>query len=112
MNCLEYLGWPGKANYSAAASGIFGLTRSLALELAKDDITVNCLSRGDILYPEAGLAEEAAAKLADAQPVKRLGTPEDVANAVGFFASEASKYITGQTLFVCGGKSLYFSMSV
>jgi NAD(P)-dependent dehydrogenase (short-subunit alcohol dehydrogenase family) len=112
MNGLDYLGWPAKSNYSAAASGLFGLTRSLALELAKDDITVNCLAKGDIGYPELGLTDEQAAKLAEGQPVKRLGTPDDIAYAVGFFASETSKYITGQTLFVCGGKSLYFSMSV
>ena len=111
LSSFNYLGSPGMLNYSAATSGLFGLTRSLALDLAKDDIMVNCVVKGDILTPDAGLSDEDAAKLAESQPVKRLGKPEDVARAVAFFASDTSKYVTGQTLFVCGGKSAYSSMS-
>lgn len=111
LSSFYYLGWPGTVNYSAATSGVFGLTRSLALEIAKDDITVNCVAKGDILTPDTGLSVEEVAKLADSQPVKRLGKPEDVAHAVAFFSSDTSKYVTGQTLFVCGGRSLYSSMS-
>jgi len=111
LSSFNYLGWPGTVNYSASTSGVFGFTRSLALELAKDDVMVNCVVKGDILTPEAGLSDEEAAKLADSQPVKRLGKPEDVARAVAFFASDTSKYVTGQTLFVCGGRSVYSSMS-
>lgn len=111
LSSFNYLGWPGTVNYSAATSGLFGFTRSLALELAKDDIMVNCVVKGDILTAEAGWSEEEAAKLANSQPVKRLGGPEDVARVVAFFASDTSKYVTGQTLFVCGGKSVYCSMS-
>ncbi|MHB8202788.1 MAG: SDR family oxidoreductase [Desulfomonilaceae bacterium] len=111
LNTLYYLGWPGKVNYSAATSGIFGLTRSLALELAKDNVTVNCVVKGDILTPDTDLSVEEVGKWAESLPVKRLGKPEDVSTAVAFFASDTSKYVTGQTLFVCGGKSLYFSMS-
>ena len=111
LSSFYYLGWPGAVNYSAAASGVFGLTRSLALELAKYGITINCVAKGDIITPESRLSVEEAAKLADSQPVKRLGTPEDVAHAVTFLSSDSSRYVTGQTLFVCGGRSLYSSMS-
>ena len=107
---LDYMGWPGKANYSAAESAIFGFTRSLALEVAKDNITVNCVVKGDIRC--ADMTDEDVEKAAACLPVKKLGTPEDVALSVGFFASDTSPYTTGQTLFVCGGKSMYFSMSI
>ncbi len=107
---LEYIGWPGKANYSAAKSALFGFTRSLALECAQDDVTVNCVAKGDI--GTEGRSEAEIEKLTRQIPVKRLGTAEDLARAVGFFASDTSKYVTGQTFFVCGGKSAYFSMSI
>ncbi|MFZ3046672.1 MAG: SDR family oxidoreductase [Desulfatirhabdiaceae bacterium] len=110
INDLDYIGWPGKANYSAAKSAIFGFTRSIALEVAKDNITVNCVVKGDIR--SADMTDEDVEKAAARLPVKKLGTPEDVAMAVGFFASDTSPYTTGQTLFVCGGKSMYFSMSI
>ena len=110
MGSIDYLGWPGKVNYSSAKSAIFGFTRSLALETAKDNITVNTVAKGDVA--SFGLSEEDGAKLAERLPVKRLGQPEDIANAVAFFASDNSKYVTGQTLFVCGGKSMHFSMSI
>lgn len=107
---LEYIGWPGKANYAAAKAAIFGLTRALALESAKDAVTVNCVARGDIA--STGTTPEQAEKIAATLPVKRIGRPEDVAQAVGFFASDTSRYVTGQTFFVCGGKSAFFSMSI
>ena len=110
MGSLYYLGWPGKVSYSTAKSAIFGFTRSLALEVAKDDITVNTVAVGDLSRP--GLSEEVAGNMAKSIPVMRLGEPDDVANAVGFLASQSAKYVTGQTLFVCGGKSVYFSMSI
>jgi 3-oxoacyl-[acyl-carrier protein] reductase/2-[hydroxy(phenyl)methyl]-succinyl-CoA dehydrogenase BbsC subunit len=110
IGSLDYLGWQGKANYSAARSAIFGFTRSLALELAKSGITVNYVAKGEIAA--APLSEEDTARIKEVVPVQRAGKPEDVASVVGFFASDASSYLTGQTLFVCGGKSIYFSMSV
>jgi len=110
IGSLEYLGWPGKASYSASKAAIFGFTRSLALETAKDGVTVNYVVKGNV--SKSGLTDEQAEKLAASLPVQKIGKAEDVAMAVGFFASDASKYVTGQTLFVCGGKSLYFSMSV
>ncbi len=110
LSSVGYLGLPGGADIAAAQSGIFGLTRSLALEYAKDRITVNTLVLGDRAAPDQ--SEEDVARRTAAIPVKRLGVDDDIAHAVGFFASDASKYVTGQTFFVCGGKSAHFSMSV
>lgn len=110
LSSLAYLGQPKKADAAAAQAGIFGLTRSVALEVARDSITVNNVVKGDISV--AAMSEEEKEKLAAGIPVKRVGAPADVARAVCFFASDSSKYVTGQTFFVCGGKSAYFSMSV
>ncbi len=111
IGSLSSLGFPNKSSYSTAKSGLFGLTRSFALELAKDGITVNQILKGDIRGTQKGMTEEDEAKAAKGIPVQRLGKPEDVAYAVAYLASDESKYVTGQTLFVCGGKSLYSSMS-
>jgi 3-oxoacyl-[acyl-carrier protein] reductase/2-[hydroxy(phenyl)methyl]-succinyl-CoA dehydrogenase BbsC subunit len=110
VSSIEYMGWPESSNYSAAKSAIFGFTRSLALESAKDDVTVNCVAKGDIQI--ADISDDDRDKVIKGIPVKKLGTVEDVARTVGFFASDTSKYITGQIFFVCGGKSAYFSMSI
>ncbi|BBO80993.1 3-ketoacyl-ACP reductase [Desulfosarcina ovata subsp. sediminis] len=110
LTSLYYLGWPGATERVAAYSAAFGFTRSMALESAKDNITVNCLAVGDMA--QAGLKESETAKLTASIPMKRLGQPQDIQHAIAFLASERSKYITGQTLFVCGGKSIHFSMSV
>ena len=110
ISSLSYLGLPKNADVGAAKSGLFGLTRSIALEAARHNVTVNCVVTGDI--PAASVAEEVKTKIAGGIPVKRVGTPDDVAYAVSFFASDTSDYVTGQTFFVCGGKSNYFSMSV
>lgn len=107
---LGYLGLPNQSNVAAARAGLFGLTRSVALETARLGVTVNTVVKGDIETTATSDAERD--KLAAGIPVKRLGTPADVARAVAFFAADSSKYLTGQTLFVCGGKSTYFSMSV
>ena len=112
INDLDYLGMAGTSSYSTVKSGIFGFTRSLALELAKEGITVNTVVKGEIQQPDVALSEEDYANAAKRMPVNKLGTPDDIAYAVSLFASESSNYITGQTLFVCGGKSLYSSMSV
>ena len=110
LSSLAYLGLPKNADMAAAKSGLFGLTRSIALEMARHNVTLNCVVKGDV--PAASVAEEVKTKLAGGIPVKRVGTPEDVSYAVSFFASDSSDYVTGQTFFVCGGKSNYFSMSV
>jgi NAD(P)-dependent dehydrogenase (short-subunit alcohol dehydrogenase family) len=105
------LGTIGRTAYSATKAGIIGMGRTWALELAPFGITVNMVAPGpiqgtrmfhDIIPP--GSEREAA--LAAAIPVRRLGRPEDVVNAVMFFASRQSSFVTGQTLFVCGGSSI------
>lgn len=105
------LGLATRSAYSATKAGLIGLARTWALELAPDGITVNVVAPGPIretemfhdVIPADSPREEA---LAAAIPVKRLGAPDDVARAVMFFASPASSFITGQTLFVCGGSSI------
>lgn len=109
---LTYLGFSGTSNYAAAKSGIFGFTRALALELAKDQITVNTVIKGDINLEKKELSEDELKKATATIPVQRLGTPEDVAFAVSYFVSDTSSYTTGQMFFVCGGKSIYASMSI
>jgi 3-oxoacyl-[acyl-carrier protein] reductase/2-[hydroxy(phenyl)methyl]-succinyl-CoA dehydrogenase BbsC subunit len=110
VGSLEYLGTPNQSNYCASKAAVFGLTRSLALELAGEGITVNQVLKGD-MGQAAGSTEEERARAARI-PVDRLGSPADIAHAVAFLASASSKYVTGQNLIVCGGKSLYSSMSV
>lgn len=110
IGSLYYLGFRGKTHQSAANSAIFGFTRALALESAIDNITVNCIAVGDLSDPD--LSETDMAKMTGSIPVGRLGKAEDIDHAVHFFAAPSAKYITGQTLFVCGGKSIHFSMSV
>ena len=105
------LGLATRIAYSATKAGMIGMARTWALELAPDGITVNVVAPGPIRETEmfhdviaADSPREEA--LAAAIPVKRLGAPDDVAGAVMFFASPASSFITGQTLFVCGGSSI------
>jgi 3-oxoacyl-[acyl-carrier protein] reductase len=91
----------GQANYAASKAGLIGATKSLALELAKRDITVNCVAPGWIQTEMLGGADlEALAKMV---PLRRIGTPEDVAAAVAFLFSEGASYITSQVLSVNGG---------
>ena len=105
---LSYLGLPGQVSVSATHAALFGLTRSISLEAAVDGISVNAVAKGDTDGSNvAGDAEKPASQI----PVRRMGTAADVAYAVRFFVSPSAKYVTGQTLFVCGGKSAYFSMS-
>jgi len=105
------LGVVGRTAYSATKAGMIGLGRTWALELAPSGITVNMVAPGPIgstamfheLIPAGSEREKA---LAAAIPVRRLGRPEDVANAVLFFASRDSGFVTGQVLYVCGGASV------
>lgn len=101
------LGSPGMADYSAAKSGIIGFTRSLAMELAPFNINVNAIGPGIIDTPilEQNHGPELRARLPKVVPLRRIGVPRDVANAVLFLVSEEASYIAGQCLFVCGGWS-------
>jgi len=104
------LGRSGRTVYGMVKAGLLGMSRSLALELAPDGITVNMVSPGPIetaLFrqnhpPGAPQTERVLAGL----PVGRIGTPGDVAHAIDFFLQPASSFITGQNLFVCGGGSV------
>jgi 3-oxoacyl-[acyl-carrier protein] reductase len=98
------MGNAGQANYSASKAGLIGLTKSMARELAARGITVNAVAPGFIVSPMTdALSGEAKEKLFSLIPLGRLGTAEDVAEVVAFFASPASSYITGQVLKVDGG---------
>ncbi len=105
------LGLQTRSAYAASKAGMIALARTWALELAGDGITVNTIAPGPIrgtalfhdVVPEGSDAES---RLARGIPVGRLGTPEDVARAALFFAARDADFITGQTLFVCGGASI------
>lgn len=97
-------GNPGQANYVAAKAGVLGLTKSTAKELASRGITVNAVAPGFIETDmTAALDEDLQQEMRKQIPLARLGTPDDVAAAVRFLASEDAAYITGQTLNVDGG---------
>ncbi len=94
----------GQANYSAAKAGIFGFTKSLAREIGSRNITVNTVAPGFIdTDMTRALNEQQRAAMLEQIPLARLGTPEDIAQAVLFLASPVAAYITGETLHVNGG---------
>jgi 3-oxoacyl-[acyl-carrier protein] reductase len=98
------MGNPGQANYSASKAGVIGLTRTVALELASRNITVNAVAPGFIATEmTAALGEEVLQEVRKQIPLGRLGEPQDVADAVLFLASEAASFITGHVLTVDGG---------
>lgn len=100
-------GQAGQANYAAAKAGLVGLARSLAKELASRGVTVNAVAPGAIDTDMLGaLGEEQLAAIADRVPLGRIGSPEEIAAAVEFLASEDAGYVTGTVLTVDGGLSI------
>lgn len=97
-------GNPGQANYVSSKAGIIGLTKALAQEMGVRNITVNAVAPGFIATDmTAALPQEVKDRMLAAIPLKRMGTPEDVAAAVSFLVSDAAAYITGHVLDVNGG---------
>lgn len=114
VSSISALGNRGQANYSAAKMGIQGFTRTVAIELGKYGINVNAVAPGfvatemtDATAVRLGMTvDEFHRSVADQTPLRRIGLPEDIASAVLFLASDEASYITGQTLYVDGGRSL------
>ncbi|MDR1365844.1 MAG: 3-oxoacyl-[acyl-carrier-protein] reductase [Holosporales bacterium] len=97
-------GNPGQANYTAAKAGLVGMTKTVAAEIASRGITVNCIAPGFIDSPMTKkLADEQKEKLIERILMRKIGTPDDVAAAAVFLASDEAQYITGQTIHVNGG---------
>jgi 3-oxoacyl-[acyl-carrier protein] reductase len=101
-------GWDEHVHYSAAKSGVVGLVRGLAVELARDNVRVNGIAPGyirtaQLLSEENSLGPAGAEKAAEFIPMGRLGTPEDIADVIAFLASDGARYMTGQVLVVDGG---------
>jgi len=97
----------GQANYSASKAGIIGMSKSIALELAKRNITVNCISPGFIESNMTNLlSENQKESILKKIPLESIGSPYDVAYCVNFLASEESRYITGETIHVNGGLAM------
>ncbi len=100
-------GNPGQANYVASKAGIIGLTKSLAQELASRSVTVNAVAPGFIATPMTDVLNDKQKEgILTRVPAGKLGTPEDIAAAVLYLASEEAGYVTGQTLHVNGGMAM------
>lgn len=97
----------GQTNYSASKAGMIGLAKSIAKELGSRNIRANCICPGFIITEMTGvLSDEVKKKWAEQIPLRRGGTPEDVANVAVFLGSDLSSYVTGQVIPVCGGMNM------
>ncbi|WP_436890780.1 SDR family oxidoreductase [Nocardiopsis dassonvillei] len=111
LSSSSALGNRGQANYSAAKAGLQGFTKTLAIELGKFGVTVNAVAPGFIetamtraTAERIGVSYDDMKKFKEAEiPVRRVGLPEDIANAVAFFTAEDSGFVSGQVLYVAGG---------
>ena len=107
ISSRAWLGGPGQANYAASKGAVISLTRTLALEMARYQITANCIAPALVDTPLfQGLDDEVKERLVKTIPLRRVGTPDDIGNAVLYLASDEASYVTGQVLYVCGGRSL------
>jgi len=101
---VAHTGNVGQANYAASKAGIIGMSKSLAIEYAKKNITINCVSPGFIVSDMTmNIAEKVKLYLTSRIPMGKLGSGEDVSNCVAFLTSEQASYITGETMHVNGG---------
>ena len=101
---VAHTGNLGQSNYSASKAGIIGMSKSLAIEYAKKNITVNCVSPGFIISDMTmNIAEKVKLYLTSRIPMGKLGSGEDVSNCVAFLSSDQAAYVTGETLHVNGG---------
>lgn len=111
MSTRAVVGLEKRTVYSSTKAGMIGLGRTWALELAADGITVNVIAPGavedtEMFHDVVPRGSELATRVAERIPVGRVGRPADVARAVHFFLDDAADFVTGQTLFVCGGSSV------
>jgi len=103
----------GQTNYAASKAGIIGMSKSLAIEYAKKNITINCVSPGFIVSDMTmNIAEKVKLYLTSRIPMGKLGTGEDVSNCVAFLSSEQASYITGETIHVNGGMYMSWQSSL
>ena len=101
---VAHTGNLGQSNYSASKAGIIGMSKSLAIEYAKKNITINCVSPGFIVSDMTiNIAEKVKLYLTSRIPMGKLGTGEDVSNCVAFLSSDQASYVTGETIHVNGG---------
>ena len=107
MMKLKCGGNAGQGNYSAAKAGMIGLAKSIAKELGSRGVRANAIAPGFIITDmTAALSDEVKAEWAKQIPLRRGGTPEDVANVATFLASDLSSYVTGQVIHCCGGMNM------
>ena len=101
---VAHTGNLGQSNYSASKAGVIGMSKSLAIEYAKKNITINCVSPGFIVSDMTiNIAEKVKLYLTSRIPMGKLGTGEDVSNCVAFLSSDQASYVTGETIHVNGG---------